>query len=129
MREIHEQDRYQCSSRMIGQYIYHGIYMVYIYMCCLSKYIFVMMSMREAKRYTRIYARDQTADASKLECSWLCARASADFRRHSRNHQSSISVYWPQDDEFTMTRDSTHETKIDAMPGRCIIGTLCEISL
>lgn len=67
-----------------------------------------------------------TADANKLECSRSHARASADFRRHSRDHQSSISVYWPQDDEFTVTRASTALTRPKLMlcPGDDITDTL-----
>lgn len=78
------------------------------------------------KSYARIRARDQTADANKLECSWPHARA--DFRRHSREHQSSISVYWPQDDEFTVTRMSTALTrpKLMLVPGD-VLRTLCEL--
>lgn len=78
----------------------------------------------EDESYTRICARDQTADANKLECSW--SRARADFRRHSRDHQSSISVYQASGRRIYCDArvDRTYQTEIDAVPGRCITDTL-----
>jgi len=72
----------------------------------------------------RIRTRDQTAKRKQIGM-FLAARA--DFRRHSRDHQSPISVYWPQYDEFTVTHvDRTYETEINAVPGD-VLRTLCEL--
>lgn len=57
---------------------------------------------------------------------FLAARAHG-LSSHSREHQSSISVYWPQDDEFTDAHvDRTYETEINAVPGD-VLRTLCEL--
>ncbi|XP_018348751.1 PREDICTED: uncharacterized protein LOC108752436 [Trachymyrmex septentrionalis] len=60
------------------------------------------------REYAEIKQRTQT--------NWnVLGRTRADFRRHSREHQSSISVYWPQDDEFAVTRMSTALTRSKLM--------------
>lgn len=113
MPEIHWRDRYRSgSSRPIERRISF-------------EYIFVMMFMRE-KSYTRIYAPEIKR---RTQTNWNVlgrARASADFRRHSRYHQSSISVYQTSGRRIYCDArvDRTHETEIDAVPGRCITDTL-----
>lgn len=82
-----------------------------------SEYIFVMMSIGEELCAN---TRPRSNDGRKQIGMFLAARARGLSRRHSREHQSSISVYWPQDDEFTVTRMSTALTRPKLMLSRAM---------
>ena len=96
-REIYERDRYRCPSRPIGWRVFERVYF------------------RDDEHRWRVM-REYAEIKQRTQTNWnVLGRTRADFRRHSREHQSSISVYWPQDDEFAVTRMSTALTRSKLM--------------
>jgi len=112
--EIYERDRYRCPAGRSDD-VYRS-----------SEYIFVMMIMMGELCANM---RPGSNDRRKQIGMFLAARARG-LSSHSRDHQSSINVYWPQDDEFTVTRVSTALTRPKLMLSSSdILRTLCEVPI